>query len=490
MFICAVGDNVFQIAARHRLAVTLSVVLVLAFLAVSLVNYQFTRRAARSEMLTSTLPLTSDTIYSEIQADLIRPIYVSSLMANDTFLKDWATGGERDLDQIMRYLREIKEQYGFFTSFFISSRSMKYYYYDGVLKTVTPADEHDIWYYNFIGGRKKWDLDVDANQAANNTLTIFINHRLSGAEGELLGVTGVGLEMSIVSNMVARYMEKYGRNVYFVNESGLVQVHSDGSLVLAANIADMPGVKDVANKLLAVRTGNVDAEYERDGKTFLVTARYIPEFHWIMLVEQDDDASLATARRNLLHTLLLGLLTAGLVTAICIAAVNVFHRRLEYLATTDELTGLANRREFERLFFRAEARQRRHGGSLSLVLLDVDDFKAINDRHGHVAGDEVLRAVAQAIKACVREEDLVVRWGGDEFLVLAECGLDRAGEMAERIRCAVAALLVPSLQGREARGSVFVTCGAAQYVAGEGMDSFLSRADKAMYAAKPGKACG
>jgi len=484
---------VFGIAAKHRLALTLCVVLILSFVAVSGINYEFTRRAARAELLSSTLPLTSDTIYSEIQADLIRPIYVSSLMANDTFLKDWATDGERDLDQIKRYLREIRDQYGFFTSFFVSARSMKYYYYDGVLKTVSRQDEHDVWYYDFIAGQKKWELDVDTNEAAHDTLTIFINHRLQTPWGELLGVTGVGLKMSIVSDMVARYMETYGRNVYFVDESGLVQVHADGALVLTENLRRMPGVGAVAERLLAVREGNADAEYERDGRTFLVTARYIPEFHWIMVVEQDDAASLATARRNLLNTLLVGLLTAALVSVICIGAVNVFHRRLEILAATDELTGLANRREFERVFLRSAARQRRHGGELSMVLLDVDGFKAINDAFGHLAGDEVLRVVGRAVTACVRDEDLVARWGGDEFLVLAECGLDRAGEMAERIRRAVAALDVAALRGasgEEAAPRVSVTHGAAVHLPGESLDAFLARADQAMYAAKQERACG
>jgi len=478
------GGYVLGLAAKHRLALTISIVLVVSFLAVSLVNYRYTGNSARTELLTSTLPLTSDTIYSEIQTDLIRPIYVSSLMANDTFLKDWATDGEHDLEKIRRYLQEIKTKYGFFTSFFISSRTMKYYYFDGVLKTVTPADEHDIWYYNFIGSKKKWDLDVDTNEAAHNTLTIFINHRLQSSTGELLGVTGVGLEMSIVSEMVARYREKYKRNVYFVDENGLMQVNADDTLVKKVNIREMDGISVVADKILATRVGNTDAVYTRNGESFFVAARYIPEFQWVMLVEQPETAALEVARKNLVNTLLVGLLTSCLVIAICMAAVNVFHKRMERLATTDELTGLANRREFERLFLRAEARQRRHAGNLSLVMLDVDSFKKINDACGHLTGDNVLRTVSDAILKSVRVEDLVVRWGGDEFLVLAECESERACEMAERIRVAVGGMNLEILRACMPPLSLSVSVGVAEYVPGEGLDSFLGRADAAMYAAK------
>ena len=94
-------------------------------------------------------------------------------------------------------------------------------------------------------------------------------------------------------------------------------------------------------------------------------------------------------------------------------------RRTRYEADTDALTGLANRRALERtLDGRADARRRTRSRSVALLMLDLDGFKAINDTHGHAAGDEALREVARRLRRCVRERDLVARLGGDEFVVV------------------------------------------------------------------------
>ncbi len=116
----------------------------------------------------------------------MRPLFVSSLMANDTFLKDWAAGGESDISKIERYLGEIQGKYGFFSAFFVSAETGKYYYPGGILKTISPEDDHDVWYYDFVSSGEGHDLDVDSNEAANNILTVFINHRLASDDGKLL----------------------------------------------------------------------------------------------------------------------------------------------------------------------------------------------------------------------------------------------------------------------------------------------------------------
>ena len=106
----------------------------------------------------------------------------------------------------------------------------------------------------------------------------------------------------------------------------------------------------------------------------------------------------------------------------------------ETLALTDPLTGLANRRGFTARYEQELARSARHGGAVSLLLIDVDNFKAINDTHGHHRGDEVLRAVAGALEEAARAEDVPARIGGDEFAVaLPHTGVNGAVEMASRV---------------------------------------------------------
>ena len=155
---------------------------------------------------------------------------------------------------------------------------------------------------------------------------------------------------------------------------------------------------------------------------------------------------------------------------------------LERLACTDHLTGVRNRRftagELERLV----ARGRRHGHAVSVALLDVDHFKAINDRHGHDAGDAVLVGVAARVAGRLRSDDVVGRWGGEEFLVLLpETGPGGAARVAEDVRAVIAA--EPFAAGG---GAVPVTAsvGWATWDGDETGEALLRRADAGLYSAK------
>lgn len=155
------------------------------------------------------------------------------------------------------------------------------------------------------------------------------------------------------------------------------------------------------------------------------------------------------------------------------------HRRL---ATIDPLTGLHNRRAFLELLRVELERAQRYELPLSLVLLDVDHFKAINDRRGHSAGDQVLCALGLLLRRELRTPDISARWGGEEFVVALPSTDAASGEsLAERLRGAVQALDIPHPDGAIA---VTASFGLAIYRPGESPEMLIDRADRAMYAAK------
>jgi diguanylate cyclase (GGDEF)-like protein/PAS domain S-box-containing protein len=159
--------------------------------------------------------------------------------------------------------------------------------------------------------------------------------------------------------------------------------------------------------------------------------------------------------------------------------------KLEQLATRDGLTGLANRRCFDDTLHAEWARAMRQKQPLSLLMVDVDNFKAYNDANGHLGGDDCLKRIAGAVSGEMRANDLVARYGGEEFaVILPNQSLKGAAIVAERIRCRVERLQVPNAGA--ATGHVTVSIGAATAIASPDTNAsqLVAIADAALYRAK------
>lgn len=160
---------------------------------------------------------------------------------------------------------------------------------------------------------------------------------------------------------------------------------------------------------------------------------------------------------------------------------------LERLSVVDPLTGIANRRAFDRGLEREWVRAARHGHALGLVMMDIDHFKAYNDTYGHVAGDSCLRDVAQALQHLVRSSvDLVARYGGEEFaILLPETDPGKVAAVAERARATVSGLAIPHAGSPTADHVTISTGRALRYPRREAAPrDLVSAADGALYQAK------
>ncbi len=157
--------------------------------------------------------------------------------------------------------------------------------------------------------------------------------------------------------------------------------------------------------------------------------------------------------------------------------------KVRLLSLTDEYTGLPNRRAFMRRLQDEIGRAQRYGFPLALALLDLDEFKAINDAHGHAAGDEVLRSYAANVLSILRHHDLVARYGGEEFAVLlpntsldgAIAALSKVRGRAQEVTC--------NFDGKTMRIPTF-SAGLTLYVPGDAHTTLVDRADRALYRAK------
>lgn len=155
---------------------------------------------------------------------------------------------------------------------------------------------------------------------------------------------------------------------------------------------------------------------------------------------------------------------------------------IEQAALTDALTSVPNKRALDEHLQRASRLSDRHGEEYALILCDLDHFKSVNDQHGHVVGDHLLRLTAESIGGAIRNSDSVYRFGGEEFaILLPHTGENEARDVADRIRLAVSSLRV-DCGGAEL--AVTISCGVARHLPEEGASQWIARADEALYRAK------
>jgi diguanylate cyclase (GGDEF)-like protein/PAS domain S-box-containing protein len=174
---------------------------------------------------------------------------------------------------------------------------------------------------------------------------------------------------------------------------------------------------------------------------------------------------------------------ANIIGILGISTDITFQKSLEEkaikLAKTDALTGLANRLELDSVLSEEIERVKRFQSSLSIIMLDLDHFKKVNDNYGHLLGDKCLIKTAEILKTSSRSVDTVGRWGGEEFLIVCpETDLDGALKLAEKIRHFLEGNIFPEV--KQITGSLGVTA----FIAGDTLETLISRADKALYKAK------
>ncbi len=295
--------------------------LLVGFLANSISDYLVGRDNVRKALTESTLPLTSDNVYSEIQRDLLRPVFIASLMANDTFLRDWAIADEQDQSAIVKYLNEIKIKFGTVTSFFVSDRSLNYYYAHGLLKTIRADEPRDAWYFRVREMQEPYEINVDPDMANQDEMTIFINFRTLDYAGNFIGATGVGLTVNKVNHLISRYEAKYDRQIYFVDGQGAIVLRPSNSPMLEyRNLLEIDGLASNVEGLLAGTTQSLT--YYRSGERRIMNCRFVPELDWYLIVEQSENSMLAPLWRQLYINILTSLLTTAVIAAICIFVVH------------------------------------------------------------------------------------------------------------------------------------------------------------------------
>lgn len=331
----------------------------------------------------------------------------------------------------------------------------------------------------------------------NGDWIIPISRRLNDQDGNFQGVLMAGIKMS--------YFDKFFKSFSLDDKGEMVLTLSDGTVLARRPFDETMIGRSLAQERL-FRHGQQDSESHAamirsttDGVVRLYDHQHLQAYPLMVTVAMSKQSILAGWYAKAFQS---SLIVALVVTGICLfgwvflrqvrnserieADLRRAQESLRLIATHDSLTGLANRRLFERALEIEFGRGARQRSSLSLILLDIDFFKRYNDTYGHVAGDHRLAEVAKVLKSCChRKADLAVRYGGEEFAVLLpDTNLQGAVTLAEQIRSSLTEKHI--IHSGSPTGYLTVSLGCYAFVPSsqDSTEVFIQRADAALYQAK------
>jgi len=316
-------------------------------------------------------------------------------------------------------------------------------------------------------------------------LIMFINHKILDSDYHMIGATGVGLKTSYINDMLKDFRQSYHFSVYFVDSNGKVVIAENG-INKIQGLDDIPELADQLSEVIG--NGSKVFDYTQSGEVYLLNRKYITELDLYLIVEAKVNNFTKAAKETFYLNILISSFITLLISFIIILYVRKIHLKLDNLARNDELTTLPNRRCFHEKLGQLLLLKERNNNDLSILFIDIDDFKGVNDTKGHDVGDKVLKALAIILSSNVRNSDFVARWGGEEFVILLiDSDINQAQVTAEQLRLKVAN---SDSLSHIAQRDITISLGLTTVNYDDNIDTIIKRADLALYKAKfSGKNC-
>ncbi len=454
--------------------------LLILSIANSTFNYYINLNTAQTQLKQQSLPLSVDNIYTDVQKYIIKPSLVSSVMANDTLLREWIKYDNANTNKIQTYLNNIQSKYNMLATFLVTNKDLNYYTNKGLVNTLDKTNPKDSWYFDFIKIKNDYEINLDYDSYISDNLIMFINYKIFDENKQLLGATGVGIKISFVNELLQKFKTKYNLNVSFIDKTGniLFAPHYNDSVI--KNIHNIPYLKEYSKQILSHNSNIV--EYTKNGEKHLLESKYIKELDIYLTVEANLDDFIYDTKKVFYITISISLLLTLIISLIIIKIVKTNNIKLKELSNYDVLTSLANRRNFHEKIKKFISINKRDKSDLSFLFIDIDNFKSINDTFGHQIGDEILKEFSNILITNTREHDISARWGGEEFIFTS---LNTNKQQMSKIMDKINMELTRNKKIKKLLNyNITVSAGITQFLDDDTLDSVVLRVDKAMYTSK------
>lgn len=432
--------------------------------------------------LENIVSLADTDISNHIDISMSKPVTVSKTMANDEFLKTWLSKEPQNsedsayLGKLYSYLKAYQAKYGYTTVFCISSQTGNYYYQDGLNKKISANDEHDIWYYNFMKSGHEYDLEIDTNQSDNNIITVFVNFRVEGTDGKLLGIIGVGLQASFIEDTIRSYEKNYDMSIYIVNVGGAKTSFNGATDIFIGQdmLAEYTGINDMIEM---DKSGNPKMQwFTSSGERKCLITEYNSSLGWYLILEMRTDSISRSFQERIESNMIFMLISLIICIFVTTLVFIKFNEKKIVIENTDELTGLPNRKLFSTQYLSFVKKNEEQ--EKTLFMLDIDHFKYINDMYGHMFGNEILEMVGDELKTMINGHGIAARWGGDEFIGILPADLE---ETTQKLRQFMDNLRSPE---NKCRYSITVSIGIAKTKGKPYTEKLIKEIDEALYRSK------
>ena len=333
-------------------------------------------------------------------------------------------------DVFKAYLGEIKEKFGYDTAFAALECNLKNYSENGFSRDLIEGTVEDTWYFDLVNSDQDMVMNIDADKANNNRITIYNNYKMFDDNGNLIGACGVGRTLDNVNEDIKRYEKELSSSIYFADPSGIIM--ATGDVAKCGEKLD----DDIVDYIVNYEKG-LDYVYDRYGYYGFIDVMYIDSIDWYLVLTHEDTR---LEMSSILFRSLRDSLISLIIMTIIIGAAFKFQEgeTLSFKADseTDKMTGLLNRRAYETVIDSiAESGDTK---DVSVFVVDVNGLKQTNDTKGHQAGDELIMGTAACLTEVLGNHGSIFRIGGDEFVKLLTEPVDLMSDTILRLKKSIA----------------------------------------------------
>lgn len=270
------------------------IIITLGFVATSVIGYQSNTNIFKND-IEHVSTLAAEGIYYQIDKLLSEPINVSLTMANDSLLKNFLDGEKEHINdeefiyKLQDYLNAYRNKYSYDSVFLVSTKTNNYYHFNGLDRNLSVKNSENQWYYNFLKNNDEYSLNVDNDEASNNSITVFVNCKIKDDDGSTMGIIGVGLKVNSLQSLLKEYDDKFDVVACLIDDEGVVQLTSDKTGYEHINFFENSSSDLSDSKNLILNNKKEQRSFwhsSAKSKTYIVY-QYIPSLKWHLVLEND-----------------------------------------------------------------------------------------------------------------------------------------------------------------------------------------------------------